>query len=166
MNVSIKEMLEAGVHFGHQTKFWNPKMAPFIFGSRNKIHIINLEQTQEMFNDALNFVSGLASKNGDIMFVGTKRAASKTIREEAERVDMPYVDYRWLGGMLTNFKTVKKSIKRLKDIDTMQFDGSMKRLTKKEGLRLVREQKKLQDTLGGIKEMRRLPDALFLLAGL
>lgn len=163
MGVSMSDMLDAGVHFGHQARFWNPKMAPFIFGSRNKVHIINLEKTQVLFDEALNFVSSIAAKRGSIMFVGTKRAASKTIKEEALRVDMPYVDYRWSGGMLTNFKTVKRSIKRLKDIDAMQLDGRINKLTKKEGVNISKEQVKLQNRLGGIKDMRKLPDAIFII---
>ena len=162
MSVSMREMLEAGVHFGHQSRAWNPKMAPYIFGSRNKIHIINLEKTKILFEEALNNVSKLAAKKGQILFVGTKRAARESIKAEAERVGMPYVDFRWLGGMLTNFKTVKASIKRLKQIDAMFLDGSFRKLTKKEGLKLTREQTKLQNTLGGIKEMRRLPDLIFI----
>ncbi len=158
----MRQMLEAGVHFGHQTRFWNPKMAQYIFGSRNKIHIINLEKTQDLFGDARNFVGSLIADKGSIMFVGTKRAARESIREEAIRCEMPYVDFRWLGGMLTNFKTVKRSINRLKDIELMEADGRLDRLTKKEGLKLAREKNKLQAALGGIKDMRRLPDALFI----
>ena len=162
-DVSMRQMLEAGVHFGHQTRFWNPKMAPFIFGERNKIHIINLEKTLPLYNDALNFVSKLASKKGLILFVGTKRAARDTIREQAERAGMPFVDHRWLGGMLTNFRTVRQSIKRLKDLETMSDDGSLDRLSKKEALMTRREMEKLERSLGGIKDMPRLPDAMFVI---
>jgi len=162
MSVSMRQMLEAGVHFGHGTRFWNPKMAPYIYGSRNKIHIINLEKTQDMLNDALNFVGSLVANKGSIMFVGTKRAASKTVREEAERCEMPFVDFRWLGGMLTNFKTVKRSINRLLDLEAMAEDGRIERLTKKEGLKIERERQKLENALSGIKHMRRLPNALFI----
>ena len=155
-------MLEAGVHFGHQTRYWNPKMAPYIFGDRNKIHIINLEQTLPMFNDALNFAGKIASKGGKVMFVGTKRAAQKSIREEALRCKMPFVDQRWLGGMLTNFKTIKQSVRRLHEIEKMQTDGSINRGGKKEALMLTRQLEKLEKGLGGIKDMRSLPDALFI----
>lgn len=155
-------MLEAGVHFGHQTRFWNPKMRPFIFGDRNKIHIINLEKTLPLYNDAVNFISKLASNRGNVLFVGTKRAAQQVVREEADRCGMPFVNHRWLGGMLTNFKTVKQSIKRLKDIEKMGQDGTFDRLTKKETLTLSREQEKLERSLGGIKDMNGLPDALFI----
>jgi small subunit ribosomal protein S2 len=161
-NVSMRDMLEAGVHFGHQTRFWNPQMAPYIFGDRNKIHIINLEKTLPLFNDALNFLGRMASTRGRILFVGTKRAASKIVREQAERCGMPYVNHRWLGGMLTNYKTVRQSIKRLKDLEQMREDGSMDRLTKKEALTLTREMEKLERSLGGIKNMGGLPDALFI----
>jgi len=161
-NVSMRDMLEAGVHFGHQTRFWNPQMAPYIFGDRNKIHIINLEKTVPLFNDALNFLGRMASNQGRILFVGTKRAASKIVREEAERCGMPYVDHRWLGGMLTNYKTVRQSIKRLKDLEKMSEDGSFDRVTKKEALNLTREMTKLERSLGGIKNMGGLPDALFI----
>jgi len=160
--VTMRQMLEAGVHFGHQTRYWNPKMAPYIFGDRNKIHIINLEDTLPMFNDSLNFAGKVASKGGKVMFVGTKRAAQKSIRDEALRCKMPYVDQRWLGGMLTNFKTIKQSIRRLHDIEKMQADGSINRGGKKEALMLTRELEKLEKGLGGIKNMRSLPDALFI----
>ena len=160
-NVSMRQMLEAGVHFGHQTRYWNPKMSPYIFGHRNKIHIVNLEKTLPMFNDAMNFVGKLASNGGKLMFVGTKRSARDVVREEAERCNMPYVNHRWLGGMLTNFKTVRQSIKRLKDLETMEQDGTFDKLSKKEGLMLRREKEKLDRSLGGIKDMARLPDALF-----
>ena len=160
-SISIRQMLEAGVHFGHQTRYWNPKMASYIFGERNKIHIIDLEQSVPLFNDAVNFISSLASKRGRIMFVGTKRAAQKIIREEAERCGMPYVNHRWLGGMLTNYKTVRQSIRRLKDLEKMSEDGSFERLSKKEVISLRREMAKLERSLGGIKDMPSLPDALF-----
>ncbi len=163
MSVSMRQMLEAGVHFGHQTRFWDPKMAPYIFGDRNKIHIINLEKTLPMFQDAMNFLGGIAAKNGKVLFVGTKRAAQKTVREEAERAGMPYVNHRWLGGMLTNFKTVKQSIRRLKDIQAMKEDGRLERLTKKEGLMMSRELEKLERTLGGIQDMTSLPSALLVI---
>lgn len=158
---TMRQMLEAGVHFGHQTRYWNPKMGPFIFGKRNNIHIINLEQSLPMFNDALNFVSSLASKKGRILFVGTKRAAQDAIREDAERAGMPYVNRRWLGGMLTNFQTVRQSIKRLDGIQEMMESGKTEGLKKKEILNLTREQEKLEKSIGGIKKMGGLPDALF-----
>jgi len=161
-NVSMRDMLEAGVHFGHQTRFWNPQMAPYIFGDRNKIHIINLEKTVPLFNDALNFLGRMASNQGRILFVGTKRAASKIVQEEAERCGMPFVNHRWLGGMLTNYKTVRQSIKRLKDLERMSEDGSFDRVTKKEALNMTREMEKLDRSLGGIKNMGGLPDALFI----
>jgi small subunit ribosomal protein S2 len=157
----MRQMLEAGVHFGHQTRYWNPKMAPYIFGARGKIHIINLERTLPLLIDALNFSSSLAAKRGSIIFVGTKRAASKAIEEEAKRCGMPYVSHRWLGGMLTNFRTIKQSIKRLKHLERMQEDGGMDHLVKKEVLQLTREQAKLEKSLGGIKDMKGLPDAMF-----
>jgi small subunit ribosomal protein S2 len=157
-------MLEAGVHFGHQTRYWNPKMKPYIFGHRNKIHIVNLEKTQPLFKDALNFVGKLAANGGRILFVGTKRSARDVIREEAERCGMPYVNHRWLGGMLTNFKTIRQSIKRLKELEAMVADGSMnQRFNKKEALGLRREMEKLERSLGGIKDMNGLPDALFVI---
>ena len=156
-------MLEAGVHFGHQTRYWNPKMAPYIFGDRNKIHIINLEQTLPMFNDALNFAGKIAAKGGKVMFVGTKRAAQTAIRDEATRCKMPYVDQRWLGGMLTNYKTIKQSVRRMQDIEKMEADGTINRGGKKEALMLSREYTKLDKALGGIKDMRSLPDALFII---
>jgi small subunit ribosomal protein S2 len=161
--VTMRQMLEAGVHFGHQTRFWNPKMAAYIFGERNKIHIINLEKTLPMYNDAANFLGKLAAKKGNILFVGTKRAARDAIKEHAERAGMPYVNHRWLGGMLTNFKTVKQSIKRLKELEAMAADGSFTRLSKKEALMLTREQEKLERSLGGIKDMGGLPDAVFVI---
>ncbi|MBA2689827.1 MAG: 30S ribosomal protein S2 [Burkholderiales bacterium] len=163
MSVTMRQMLEAGVHFGHQTRYWNPKMAPFIFGHRNKIHIINLEKTLPMFEEAMKFVRQLASNKGTILFVGTKRQAREIVAEEAARCGMPYVDHRWLGGMLTNFKTVKASIKRLKDMEAMAQDGSMEKLSKKEGLHYQRELTKLLRSLGGIKDMNGVPDALFII---
>jgi len=162
-DVSMRQMLEAGVHFGHQTRFWNPKMAPFIFGDRNKIHILNLEKSLPMFDEAMNFISKLVANRGRVMFVGTKRAAQKIVREEASRCGMPYVDHRWLGGMLTNFKTVKQSIKRLKDLEAMEADGRLTRFSKKEALTMTREMTKLDRSLGGIKNMNSLPDALFVI---
>jgi len=163
MSVTMRQMLEAGVHFGHQTRYWNPKMAPFIFGHRNKIHIINLEKTLPLYQDALKFVRQLASNKGSILFLGTKRQAREIIKEEAERCTSPYVDYRWLGGMLTNFKTVKQSIKRLHEIDAMSVDGSLEKLLKKEALSIQREKEKLIRSLGGIKDMAGLPDAVFVI---
>jgi small subunit ribosomal protein S2 len=162
-NVTMREMLEAGVHFGHQTRFWNPKMAPFIFGERNKIHIINLEQTMPLCKDAVNYLGKIASKKGKVMFVGTKRAASDAIQEEAQRCGMPFVNHRWLGGMLTNFRTVRASIKRLKELEEMAESNSYEKINKKEILQLSREQEKLHKTLGGIKEMGGLPDVLFVI---
>jgi small subunit ribosomal protein S2 len=162
-NVTMRQMLEAGVHFGHQSRYWNPKMKAYIFGERNKIHIINLEKTVPLFNDAMNFLSRMASRNGKVLFVGTKRAARDVILEEAVRCGMPYVNHRWLGGMLTNFHTVKQSIQRLKDLEAMIADGSIERLSKKEGLGLKRELEKLERSLGGIKNMERLPDVLFVI---
>lgn len=156
-------MLEAGVHFGHQTRYWNPKMGPFIFGKRNNIHIINLEHSLPMFNDALNYVSKLASKKGKILFVGTKRAAQDAIREDAERAGMPFVNRRWLGGMLTNFQTVRASIKRLDNIQEMIESGRTEGLKKKEVLDLTREQEKLEKSIGGIRKMGGLPDAMFVI---
>ena len=161
MSVTMRQMLEAGVHFGHQTRYWNPKMADFIFGQRNKIHIINLERTLEKYNDAMKYVRQLAANRGTILFVGTKRQARDIIAEEARRAGMPYVSHRWLGGMLTNFKTVKQSIKRLKDLEAMAEDGTFDRMSKREALSLRRELEKLQQSMGGIKEMNALPDAMF-----
>ena len=163
MAVTMRQMLEAGVHFGHQTRFWNPKMAPFIFGHRNKIHIINLEKTVAMYNDAATFVRKLAAKKGTVLFVATKRQAREIIKEEAQRAGCPYVDYRWLGGMLTNYKTVQLSIKRLRDLETMMQDGTLEKVSKKEGLMLQRELEKLERSLGGIKDMQGLPDAIFVI---
>ena len=163
MSVTMRQMLEAGVHFGHQTRYWNPKMAPYIFGQRNKIHIVNLEKTLDLYNEALKFVRQLASNKGTLLFVGTKRQAREIVREEATRCGSPFVDYRWLGGMLTNYKTVKQSIKRLKEMEQMLQDGTMERLAKKEQLHYQREMEKLNRSLGGIKDMNGLPDALFVI---
>jgi small subunit ribosomal protein S2 len=163
MSATMREMLEAGVHFGHQTRFWNPRMAPFIFGHRNKIHIINLEKTLEMYQEAAKFVRQLAANKGTVLFVGTKRQAREIVREEAMRAGSPFVDHRWLGGMLTNFKTVKQSIKRLRDMEQMVEDGTMDKMSKKESLHYQREMAKLDRSLGGIKEMTSLPDALFVI---
>ena len=162
-SIGMRDMLAAGAHFGHQTRFWNPKMAPYIFGARNKIHIINLEYTLPAFNEALAHVRSLIAAHKKILFVGTKRAAGKVIREQAERVGMPYVDQRWLGGMLTNYKTIRQSILRLKELETQADDGTFEMLTKKEALRKSRTMEKLQRSLGGIKEMGGLPDALFVI---
>ena len=161
MSVTMRQMLEAGVHFGHQTRYWNPKMAPYIFGHRNKIHIINLEKTLPMFEDAAKFAHRLASNKGTILFVGTKRQARDIMAEEAARCGMPWISHRWLGGMLTNFKTVKQSVKRLKDMEVMLAEGARESLNKKEILGLQREFENLKRSLGGIKEMAGLPDALF-----
>lgn len=161
VSVTMRDMLKAGAHFGHQTSHWNPKMAPYIYGARNKIHIINLEQTMQQLKDALNFLGGIASKKGKILFVGTKSAANNIIREEARRCRMPYVDHRWLGGMLTNYKTIRQSIRRLKELEAMFEKNSFGRLTKKEILNLTRDKAKLERSLGGIKNMGGLPDALF-----
>ncbi len=163
MSVTMRQMLEAGVHFGHQTRFWNPRMAPFIFGQRNKIHIVNLEKTMVKYNEAMDFVRKLAANRGNILFVSTKRQAREIIAEEAQRAGMPFVDERWLGGMLTNFKTVKQSIKRLKEVEAMMEDGSIERLSKREALTVRRELEKLQKSIGGIKDMGGLPDALFVI---
>ena len=160
-DVTMRQMLEAGVHFGHQTRYWSPKMRPFIFGERNKIHIINLEQTLPMFNDAMNYIGQIVANGGQVMMVGTKRSASALVKEAAERAGTPYVNHRWLGGMLTNYKTVKNSIKRLKELDTQLVEGQNARLNKKESLTLDRERIKLERSLGGIKNMQGLPDALF-----
>ena len=160
-DVSMRQMLEAGVHFGHQTRYWNPKMAPFIFGERGKIHIINLEKTMPLFSDAMNYISSMVANGGTVLFVGTKRSAQTAILENAMRCGMPYVNHRWLGGMLTNYKTVRQSIKRLKELETMAEDGSYDRISKKEALMLTREREKLERSLGGIKDMRGIPDAMF-----
>ena len=163
MSVTMRQMLEAGVHFGHQTRYWNPKMANYIFGQRNKIHIVNLEKTMAMYQEAIKYVQKLAANRGTILFVGTKRQAREIVAEEAKRAGMPYVDHRWLGGMLTNFKTVKASIKRLKDLEAMGQDGTFEKMSKREALTLQREMEKLNRSLGGIKEMNALPDALFII---
>lgn len=161
--VTLREMLEAGVHFGHQTRFWNPKMGPYLYGQRNKIHIINLEKTLPLFTDALNFAGKIAARKGTILFVGTKRAAQKIIMEEAARCGMPHVNKRWLGGLLTNFKTVKQSINRLRDLEAMESDGSMEKISKREVLQVRRELEKLKSNLAGIKDMSGVPDAVFVI---
>lgn len=163
VTITMRGMLEAGVHFGHQTRFWDPKMKPYIYGARNKIHIINLDKTLPLFNEALSFIRRVAARNGKILFVGTKTSASNIIKEQAERCGMPYVNYRWLGGMLTNFKTVKQSIKRLHELEAMRDDGTFEKLVKKEALMREREMIKLERSLGGIKNMDSLPDALFVI---
>ena len=160
-NVSIRDLLQAGAHFGHQTRFWNPKMREYIFGARNKIHIINLDITVKELNDALNFANQLASKKNKVLFVGTKRAASSIIREQAQRAGQPYVDHRWLGGMLTNWKTLRQSINRLKELEKQAEDGTFAKLTKREALERTRDMEKLERSLGGIKDMGGLPDAIF-----
>ncbi|WP_282296495.1 MULTISPECIES: 30S ribosomal protein S2 [unclassified Stenotrophomonas] len=161
--VTMRQMLEAGVHFGHQTRYWNPKMGQYIFGARGKIHIINLEKTVPLFNDAMNFISSVAQKRGTILFLGTKRSARESIREEAERCGMPYMNQRWLGGTLTNFRTVKQSVARLKELEAGETDGTFDKLVKHEVLGLRRERDKLEASLGGIKDMNRLPDAIFVI---
>jgi len=161
--LTMRQMLEAGVHFGHQTRYWSPKMDPYIFGSRNKIHIIDLEKALPLFREAMNFLGSIAAGKGTILFVGTKRQASKLVREQALRCRCPYVDHRWLGGMLTNFKTVKNSISRLVELDEMQESGAIARLTKKEGLTLDRERNKLDRSLSGIRDMKSLPDCVFII---
>jgi len=161
--VTMRQLLEAGVHFGHQTRYWNPKMAPYIFGARNKIHIINLEKTLPLMNNALNAMGKVAAEKGKVLFVGTKPAAQEIIEAEAKRCGMPYVNHRWLGGMLTNFGTIKQSIKRLKELEAMEADGTMNKLTKKEALMLTRKKDKLERALGGIKDMRAMPDAIFVI---
>lgn len=161
--ITMRQMLEAGVHFGHQTRYWNPKMGPYIFGARGKIHIINLEKTVPLFNDAMNFLSKIAQKRGVVLFVGTKRSAREAIKEEAERCGMPFMTQRWLGGTLTNFATVKKSVSRLKELESAETDGTFQKLVKHEVLGLRRERDKLEASLGGIKDMNRLPDALFVI---
>jgi len=163
VSVTMRQMLEAGVHFGHQTRYWNPKMAEYIFGQRNKIHIVNLERTLEKYNDAMKYIRQLAANRGTLLMVGTKRQARDIVAEEAQRAGVPYVDHRWLGGMLTNFKTVKASIKRLKDLETMSTDGTFDRMTKREALSLRRELAKLSQAMGGIKDMNALPDAMFVI---
>ncbi len=162
-NVSMRDMLHAGVHFGHQTRYWNPKMAQFIFGARNKVHIINLEKTVPLFNSALNFLQNVSSKKGKILFVGTKRAAGEAVKESALKCGQYYVNKRWLGGMLTNWKTVRQSINRLKELETQSADGTFDKLTKKEVLLLQREMAKLESSLGGIKDMGGLPDVIFVI---
>ena len=162
-NVTMREMLEAGVHFGHQTRYWNPSMAPYLFGQRNKIHIINLEKTLPLYEEAVNYVSKMASKKGTILFVGTKRSAQSIVAEEAKRCGMPFINRRWLGGLLTNFKTVRGSINRLKEIEAMQTDGRLERINKKEQLMLKRELEKLEANLSGIKDMKGIPDAIFII---
>ncbi|HWS40214.1 MAG TPA: 30S ribosomal protein S2 [Arenimonas sp.] len=161
--VTMRQMLEAGVHFGHQTRYWNPKMGQYIFGARGKIHIINLEKTMPLFTDAMNFISAIAQKRGTVLFVGTKRSARESIREEATRCGMPFMSMRWLGGTLTNFRTVKASVSRLKDLEAAETNGTFEKLVKHEVLTLRRERDKLEASLGGIKEMNRLPDALFVI---
>lgn len=161
--VTMREMLQAGVHFGHQTRFWNPKMSKYIFGARNKIHIMNLEQTVPAFNEALEEVRKLGARGNKILFVGTKRAAQKSIAEQAERAGMPYVSHRWLGGMLTNYKTIRASIRRLRELETQSQDGTFQKLTKKEALMRARMMEKLERSIGGIKDMGGLPDALFVI---
>ncbi|MCK9394758.1 MAG: 30S ribosomal protein S2 [Methylobacter sp.] len=162
--VSMRQMLEAGVHFGHQTRYWNPKMATYLFGARNKIHIIDLEKTLPMFNDAMNYLGQMTANKGTVLFVGTKKAARKVVAEEAARCGMPYVNHRWLGGMLTNFKTIKKSINRLKELEAMKADGTLyQRFAKKEALGMERELEKLERSLGGIKDMKGVPDVIFIL---
>lgn len=161
--VSMRDMLKAGVHFGHQTRYWNPKMKPYVFGASNRVHIINLEKTVPMFNDALNYLGSVAAKKGKILFVGTKRAASEAVKESATKCDQFYVNHRWLGGMLTNWKTVRQSINRLKELETQSADGTFDKLTKKEALMRSREMDKLEKSLGGIKNMGGLPDVLFVI---
>ena len=162
-NVTMRQMLEAGVHFGHQTRYWNPKMAQFIFGARSNIHIINLEKTLPLFNDAMSYLEQVSAKRGKILFVGTKRTTRAVVQEEALRCGMPFVNHRWLGGMLTNFKTIKQSIARMKELEAMRDDGRLQRFSKKEGLGMMRELDKLVSSMGGIRDMERLPDALFVL---
>jgi small subunit ribosomal protein S2 len=159
----MRDMLQAGVHFGHQTRYWNPKMGPYIFGARNKIHIINLEKSLPMFKEALEFIRATASRGGKILFVGTKRQAQEIIKREAERAQMPYINHRWLGGTLTNYKTIRQSLKRLKELEAMQIEGQFEKMIKKEALTLQREHEKLERSLGGIKNMGGLPDALFII---
>lgn len=161
--VSMREMLQAGVHFGHQTRYWNPKMSQYIFGARNKIHIINLEHTVPAFNEALTALEKLGSQKKKVLFVGTKRAASKIIKEQATRSGQPYVSHRWLGGMLTNYKTIRASIKRFRDLEAQSQDGTFEKLTKKEGLMRTRMMEKLERSIGGIKDMGGLPDAIFVI---
>ncbi|MAY37326.1 MULTISPECIES: 30S ribosomal protein S2 [unclassified Spongiibacter] len=162
-HVTMREMLQAGVHFGHQTRYWNPKMAPFIFGARNKIHIINLEHTVPAMNSALDALSKMAANKNKVLFVGTKRAAGKIVAEQAARAGMPYVSHRWLGGMLTNYKTIRQSVRRLRELEAQSQDGTFDKLTKKEALMRHRDMEKLERSIGGIKEMSGLPDALFVI---
>jgi small subunit ribosomal protein S2 len=159
----MRQMLEAGVHFGHQTRYWNPRMAPYIFGARSNIHIINLEQTLPLFNDAMRYLEQASANRGKVLFVGTKRTTRKVIEEEAIRCGMPFVNYRWLGGMLTNFKTIKQSIARMKELSAMREDGRLARFSKKEGLGMMRELEKLENNMGGIRDMDRLPDVMFIM---
>lgn len=161
--VNMRQMLEAGVHFGHQTRYWNPKMAPFIFGARSQIHIINLEQTLPLFTDAMKYIEQLAANRAKILFVGTKKNIQSLVEQEAKRCDMPYVNFRWLGGMMTNFRTIKQSINRLKSLEAIRDDGTLQRFSKKEALEMMRELEKLERSLGGIKNMDGLPDALFVI---
>ncbi len=161
--VTMRQMLEAGVHFGHQTRYWNPKMGPFIFGARSNIHIINLEKTLPLFNEAMKYLEQTAANRGKILFVGTKRTTRKVIEEQALRCGMPYVNYRWLGGMLTNFKTIKQSIARMKELEAMRDDGRLHRFSKKEGLGMMRELEKLTHSLGGIRDMEKLPEVMFVM---
>ena len=163
MSVTMRQMLEAGCHFGHQSRYWNPKMAPYIFGERNKIHIINLEKSLPLYNEALNYVRKLAANKGTVMFVATKRQAREIVQEEAERCGMPFVNHRWLGGMLTNFKTVRQSVKRLRDLEQMTQDGTLEKMPKKEALMYNRELDKLMRSMGGIKDMNGLPDAIVII---
>ena len=161
--ITMRDLLKAGVHFGHQTRYWNPKMGKYIFGARNKIHIINLEQTVPALNGALKMIEGMASRNNKVLFVGTKRAAGKIMKEQAERSGQPFVAHRWLGGMLTNYKTIRQSIKRLRDLEAQKSDGTFEQLTKKEALMRTREMEKLERSIGGIKDMGGLPDVLFVI---
>jgi small subunit ribosomal protein S2 len=161
--VTMRQMLEAGVHFGHQTRYWNPKMAPYIFGARSNIHIINLEKTLPLFNDAMRYLEQAAANRGKVLFVGTKKTTRKVLEEEAKRCGMPYVNHRWLGGMLTNFKTIKQSVSRMKDLEAMRDDGRLQRFSKKEGLGMMRELDKLSLSIGGIRDMERLPEVLFIM---
>ena len=161
--VNMRDLLKAGVHFGHQTRYWNPKMGRYIFGARNKIHIINLEHTVPAMNGALSLIESVAAKNNKVLIVGTKRAAGKIVKEQAERCSMPFVAHRWLGGMLTNYKTIRQSIRRLRDLETQQTDGTFEQLTKKEALMRTREMEKLERSIGGIKEMGGLPDVVFVI---
>lgn len=162
-NVTMRDMLAAGVHFGHRTRYWDPKMTPYIFGVHQKIHIINLEKTLPLYRDALNFVGAIGARNGRVLFVGTKRAASEIVRKEAERCGMPYVNHRWLGGMLTNYKTIRQSIKKLKDLEVLEASGKLHALSKKEALTKKRLMAKLERSLGGIKDMGGIPDAIFVI---